>query len=63
MGQFKINLKELASLREKVVETIDDYLNRFRIMKSRCLTQVIEHGLIELVARGVDYSIKKKLDT
>jgi len=37
MGQRKISLKELASVRCKMSESIDDYLNRFRLLKGRCL--------------------------
>ncbi|XP_050909524.1 uncharacterized protein LOC127123339 [Lathyrus oleraceus] len=32
MGQTKISLKELASVRRKFIEPIDDYLNRFRLL-------------------------------
>lgn len=46
-----------------MVGTIDDYLNRFRIMKSKCFTQVNEHDLIELATGGLDYFIRKKLNT
>ncbi|XP_045788321.1 uncharacterized protein LOC123883528 [Trifolium pratense] len=34
MGQTKISLKELASVKRKNQESIDDYLNRFRLLKS-----------------------------
>ncbi|XP_050918463.1 uncharacterized protein LOC127135881 [Lathyrus oleraceus] len=40
MGQTKISLKELASIKRKFIEPIDDYLNRFRLLKSRCFTVV-----------------------
>ena len=63
MGQSKISLKELASVRRKVPESIDDYLNRFILLKSRCFTQVPEHDLVEMAAGNLDYSIRKKLDT
>ncbi|CAJ2662571.1 unnamed protein product [Trifolium pratense] len=63
MGQTKISLKELASVKRKNQESIDDYLNRFRLLKSRCFTQVPEHELVEMAAGGLDYSIRKKLDT
>ncbi|XP_050896339.1 uncharacterized protein LOC127103095 [Lathyrus oleraceus] len=63
MGQSKISLKELASVRRKVIESIDQYLNMFRLLKVRCFTQVPEHELVEMVDEGLDYSIKKKLDT
>ena len=63
MGQSKISLKELASVKRKFTEPIDDYLNRFRLLKSRCFTVVPEHELVEMAAGGLDYSIRKKLDT
>lgn len=63
MGQTKISLKELASVKRKVSESVDQYLNRFRLLKARCFTQVPEHELVEMTAGGLDYSIRKKLDT
>jgi len=63
MGQYKISLKELASVRRRTTESIDDYLNRFRLLKARCFTQVLEHELVEMASGGLDYSIRKKLDT
>ncbi|XP_050877581.1 uncharacterized protein LOC127081360 [Lathyrus oleraceus] len=63
MGQTKISLKELASIKRKFTEPIDDYLNRFRFLKARCFTQIPEHELVEMASEGLDYSIKKKLDT
>ena len=63
MGQSKISLKELASVRRKTSESIDDYLNRFRLLKARCFTQVPKHELVEIAVGGLDYSIRKKLDT
>ena len=33
MGQPKISLKELASVQRKTTESIDDYLNRFKLLK------------------------------
>lgn len=63
MVQSKISLKELASVKRKVTESIDQYLNRFRLLKVRCFTQVPEHELVNMADRGLDYSIRKKLDT
>ncbi|XP_050916500.1 uncharacterized protein LOC127131631 [Lathyrus oleraceus] len=63
MGQTKISLKELAYVRQKFTEPIDDYLNRFRLLKAMCFTQVPKHELVEMAAGGLDYSIRKKLDT
>lgn len=62
MGQSKISLKELANIKRKTTESVDQYLNRFRLLKARCFTQVPERELVEIAAGGLDYSIKKKLD-
>ncbi|XP_050909503.1 uncharacterized protein LOC127123317 [Lathyrus oleraceus] len=63
MGQSKISLKELASVRRKVLKSIDDYLNRFRLLKARCFTQMLEHDLVDMTTGGLDYLVRKKLDT
>ena len=63
MGKTKISLKELSSIKRKFIEPIDDYLNRFYLLKSRCFIVVPEHELVEMAADGLDYSIRKKLDT
>ena len=63
MGESKISLKELTSVTIKTIESIDDYLNRFRLLKARLFTQVPEHELVEMVAGGLDYFIRKKQDT
>jgi hypothetical protein len=63
MGQSKISLKELASVRRSSIESIDDYLNMFKLLKVRYFTEVHEHELVEMAAGGIDYSIMKKLDT
>jgi len=63
MGQSKISPKELASVKRRTVESIDGYLKIFRLLKARCFTQVPEHELVEMAAGGLDYFIRKKLDT
>ncbi|XP_050895146.1 uncharacterized protein LOC127101742 [Lathyrus oleraceus] len=63
MGQTKISLKELASIKRNFTEPIDDYLNRFLLLKAMCFKQIPEHELGEMAAEGLDYSIRKKLDT
>ena len=52
MEQLTISLKELASVRNKAPESFDDYLNRFRLLKAGCFTQVPEHELVEMAAGG-----------
>jgi len=63
MGQSKISLKELANVRRRMHESIDDYLNRLRLLKARCFTIVPEHELVKMAVGGLDYSVRKKLDT
>lgn len=63
MGQPKISLKELASFKPKFSESIDDYLNSLWLLKARCFTQVPKHELVEMDVGGLNYSIRKKLDT
>lgn len=63
MGQSKISLKELASVKIMIPESIDEYLNRFRLLDARCFTQVPEYELVEMVDGSLDYSIIKKLHT
>ena len=53
----------MVSVRRKTSESIDDYLNKFRLLKARCFTQVSVHELVEMAIGGLDYSIRKKLDT
>ncbi|XP_050908604.1 uncharacterized protein LOC127122283 [Lathyrus oleraceus] len=62
IGQSKISLKKLSSVKKKLIEPINYYLNRFQLLKSRCFTQVPENELVKMVD-GLDYSIRKKLDT
>jgi len=57
MGQCKISLEELASVRRRTHESINDYLNMFRLLKARCFTVVSEHKLVEMAAGGLDYSV------
>lgn len=61
MGQPKISLKELSIVRCKITESIDDYLNKFILLKARCFTQVLGY-FVEIGADGLDYSIRKKLN-
>jgi len=63
MGQSKISLHELASVRRRTTESIDEYLNRLRLLKVRCFTHGPEHELVEMSTDGLDYSIRKNLDT
>ncbi|XP_050893730.1 uncharacterized protein LOC127100549 [Lathyrus oleraceus] len=53
---------ELSSIKRRFAESIDDYLNRFKSLKAMCFTQVPEHELVQMAARGLDYSIRKKID-
>jgi len=63
IGHRIISPKKLASVKGQTIESIDDYLNRFRLLKARCFTQVPEHELVEMAVGGLDYSIRKELYT
>ncbi|XP_050919231.1 uncharacterized protein LOC127136750 [Lathyrus oleraceus] len=62
-GHSKISLAELSSIKRRFAESIDEHLNRFRSLKGRCFTQVPEHELVQMAAGGLDYSIRKKIDS
>ena len=64
MGQSKISLTELSNVKRKSTESIDQYFNRFRLLKAWCFTQVSEHELVKIDANELEYSIRKKfIDT
>jgi len=42
---------------------VKELMNRFRLLKARCFTVEPEHELVEMAAGGLDYSVRKKLDT
>jgi hypothetical protein len=52
VGQTKIILKELTGVRRETPESVEEYLNRFRLLKARCFTQVPKHELVEMAAGG-----------
>ena len=56
-GETKVSLINLATTKHFNNETIEDYLNRFRQMKSRCFTQILEHELVRMAIAGLDFSI------
>lgn len=62
MGHSNISLKDFSSVKRKFSESIGDYLNRIRLMKSRFFTQVSDHELVEMASGGLDYYTRKKLD-
>lgn len=43
------------------MESIDDYLNRFRQLKARCFTQIPEHELVRMAIAGIKFLIRKWL--
>lgn len=61
MGYLKISLKDFSNVKRKFSESIDDYLNMLRLMKSICFTQVYDHELVKMASGGLDYYTRKKL--
>ena len=54
-------VSNLATTKHSNSEIVEDYLNRFWQIKSRCYTQIPEHELVRMMAAGLDFSIRKKL--
>ncbi|XP_058758980.1 uncharacterized protein LOC131632215 [Vicia villosa] len=61
-GHSKISLVELSNIKRRFLETIDDYLNRFKPLKAKCFTQIPEHELVQMAVGVLDNSIRKKID-
>nr|KYP70906.1 hypothetical protein KK1_010146 [Cajanus cajan] len=59
--ETKVSIVDLMNIKRQSNETLDDYLNRFRQLKSRCYTNIPEHELVRIAATGLDFSIRKKL--
>ena len=60
-GKVRIAIIDLANVRRKFGESIDNYLIRFRQLKSRCSTPIPEIELIKMAIKGLDFSLRKKL--
>uniref|UniRef100_A0A151UFP1 Retrotransposable element Tf2 n=2 Tax=Cajanus cajan TaxID=3821 RepID=A0A151UFP1_CAJCA len=59
--ETKVSIVDLMNVKRQSHETLDDYLNRFRQLKSRCYTNIPEHELVKIAATGLDFLIRKKL--
>ncbi|RDX82926.1 hypothetical protein CR513_36223, partial [Mucuna pruriens] len=44
-GETKVSMVDLINIKRFNTKSIDDYLNRFRKMKSRCYKQILKHEL------------------
>ncbi|XP_027337413.1 uncharacterized protein LOC113851132 [Abrus precatorius] len=60
-GEAKVSLMDLVNIKRIHNESIDNYLSRFRQMRSRCFTQIPEYELVQVAIGGLEYSIRKKL--
>ena len=58
---MKVSLTDFFIIRRGQGESIDDYLARFRTMKNRCFTLILELEIVKMAINGLNYSIKKKL--
>ena len=56
-----MSLTGLFTIRRGQEESVDDYFTRFRMMKNRCFTPILELEMVKMVANGLDYNIRKKL--
>ena len=58
-SKMRVSLTDLFSIKRYPRELIDDYIVRFRHMKSRCFTPIPEVEMVKIVINGLDYSIRK----
>ena len=58
---MRVNLTNLFTIRNGQMESIDDYLARFRAMKNRSFTHILEFEMVKMATNGLDYNIRKKL--
>ena len=56
--ETKVSVIDLTTTKHFNSETIEDYLNRFRQMKSQCYIQIHEHELVKMHVVG----LMKKLE-
>jgi hypothetical protein len=62
-GKTELRLSDLTMVRQKYNEHVDDYIRRFRDVKSRCFTLTIaEKDLVDLAFSGLLTRIKDKLE-
>lgn len=61
MGDLKVTLTDLFNVKRAYNESIDDYLSRFRQMKSMCFTPILEIKVVKMAVGGLDYYVRKKL--
>lgn len=54
-------MTDLFNVKRAYNESIDDYLTRFRQMKSRCFTPISEMEVVKMAVGGLDYYVRKKL--
>ena len=58
---MKVSLVDVMNNKRHNVESVDDYLNSFRQLKAGCLTQILEHELVQMVVVDLKFFIRKKL--
>ena len=58
---MKVSLVDVMNNKRHNVESVDDYLNSFRQLKAGCLTQILEHELVQMVVVDHKFFIRKKL--
>ena len=58
---MKVNLIDLFTIQMFNEESIDDCLAKFRNLKNKCYTPVLEADVVKMALYSLDYSIRKKL--
>jgi len=55
---MKVNVNDLAKIQIKDNESLDDYINIFRMVKARCKTVIPEYELIQMVVTWLNYVVR-----
>lgn len=61
LEEKRVSLIDLATIGRFKSESIDDYLNNFRKMKSRYYTHIPKHELFKMVISCLKFPIREKL--
>ncbi|KAI5346123.1 hypothetical protein L3X38_014002 [Prunus dulcis] len=58
----EVSMADLAKIRQKPNESIQEYLRRFREAKARCKVNMLEHEFAKLAQGGLLLDLRKKFE-
>ncbi|XP_016206208.1 uncharacterized protein LOC107646541 [Arachis ipaensis] len=60
-GELKVSLTDLFSVKRVEGESIDTYLARFRNIRNKCFTPILETEVVKMDTNGLEFGVRKKL--